>query len=545
MMVRRFLWIALVVLLGILPGCQGPSPTLVAGSKKTGASGVPDPQIAVGPTLVAAVDTSDVTFYNKAGLSPFGAGTCGGPKPLWCPTNNQLGTCVANSVCSTSNLFSATQLSLNQNLKGKYCDPANPNAPPIKDETGKVIWASSCVVEMGYDSRSLYDPTSQRFWIVAQVRNHVWACTTDTPDPQPGGKLGEHADIEDPQGDQSDPTNTFCHAWLANLAQRYLAVAVSRQGENLGAGFYTYILVNAVGDWPQFTVHDGYLILGHRDPGLQTWVFDANALAAGTNDGSSLKVAPLLVIDPSQLTPPPDSQVIPVNIHGDSQGVTYLLGGYQNNLYIYGLAPQPGNPSKPILLSAAMVPINRSLVGLQVRSPGVFQNGNIYLASHDCAASDPGCAAPFMYVLRVPVKRAGNQIMADTSASGGYMDYAIGKSDTPVVAFEVPALDVTDNGDIVVVYSSGEPSLNKPAGAYYQVFYHGQTGPSNSATLQDPIAGTTPAGNPSGLDLGGAALDPQPDASNKRTTVWISHAYANGGNNPNFNYTSVLGAVKP
>jgi hypothetical protein len=457
MVLRRFLWIALVVLVGIFSGCQGPSPTLVAGSKKTGASGVPDPQIAVGKTFVAAVDTSDVTFYNKAGLSPAGAGSCGGPKPLWCPTNNQLGTCVASSVCSTSNLFSATQLSLNQNLKGKYCDPANPNAPPIKDETGKVTWASSCVVEMGYDSRSLYDPASQRFWIVAQVRNHVWNCTADNG--QPRGKLGEGTDILDPKGDQTDPTNTFCHIWLANLAARYMAVAVSRQGENLGAGFYTYILVSELADWPQFTVHDGYLILNHRDPGVRTWVFDANALAGGTNDGSSLQVKPLLVIEPNQLTPPPDSQVIPVNIHGDSQGVTYLLGGYQNNLCIYGLASPPGNPSgKPTLLSAAMVPINRSLVGAQVRSPGVFQNGNIYLASHDCPASSPGCAAPFMYVLRVPVKRAGNQLMADTSAAGGYMDYAIGKSDTPVVAFEAPALDVTDNGDIVVVYSRANPA---------------------------------------------------------------------------------------
>lgn len=545
MTVRHFLWIALVVLLGIFSGCQGPSPTLIAGSKKTGASLVPDPQIAVGKTLLAAVDTSDVTFFNKTDLSALGSGTCGGPKPLWCPTNNLLGTCVASNVCSTSNLFAATQLSLNQNLKGEYCDPENPNAPPIKDETGKVTWASSCVVDMGYDSRSLYDPTSQRFWIVAQVRNHVWACTTD--DNQPGGKLGSGADIEDPKGDQTDPTNTFCHAWLANLAQRYLAVAVSRQGENLAQGFYTYILVNTVGDWPQFTVHDGYLILGHRDPGLKIWVFDANALAAGTDDGSSLKVAPLLVVDPSQLTPPPDSQLIPVNIHGNSQGVTYLLGGYHNNLYIYGLASPPGNPSgKPTLLGSAMVPINRSLVGAQVRSPAVFQNGNIYLASHDCPASSPnGCAAPFMYILRVPVKRSGNQLVADLSASGGFMDYAVGKSDTPVVAFEVPALDVTDNGDIVVVYSSGEPSLNKPAGAYYQVFYHGQTAVSNSATLQDPIVGSVPAGNPSGLDLGGAALDPQLDGSNKRTIVWISHGFANGGNSPTFNYTSVFGAVKP
>jgi hypothetical protein len=120
---------------------------------------MPDPQIAVGIQLVAAADTGDMNFYNKSDLSPAAA--------LIPPT-------------ATSTIFSAAQqLTLNQALQSTYCDPSNPGKPNVQDSTGKVTWASTCVLDVGYDTRPLFDPVRKRFWVVTAIRNHVWPCTTD------------------------------------------------------------------------------------------------------------------------------------------------------------------------------------------------------------------------------------------------------------------------------------------------------------------------------------------------------------------------------
>jgi hypothetical protein len=159
---------------------------------KTHLTGVPDPQIAAGLQLVAAADTSFINFYNKSDLSPAAA--------LAPPT-------------ATSNIFSAAQqLTLNQKLQSTYCDPSNPGKPNVQDSTGKVTWASTCVLDMGYDTRPLFDPLRKRFWLVAAIRNHVWPCTTDQGGPGGivGGKPGEF-DIPDP----NDPSSPYCHDWLA------------------------------------------------------------------------------------------------------------------------------------------------------------------------------------------------------------------------------------------------------------------------------------------------------------------------------------------
>ena len=505
------------------PTFSGPAPT--ATITKTNLAGVPDPQIAVGIQLVAAADTGDINFYNKSDLSPAAAQTP--------PT-------------ATSKIFSAAQqLTLNQALQSTYCDPANPGKPVVKDSTGKVTWVSTCVLDIGYDTRPLFDPARKRFWVVAAIRNHVWPCTTDQ-----GGAGGFTGDLTGPDiHDPNQPTIPYCHDWLANQAHRYVGIAITKSGEDLSQGFYTYVPnVDEFQDWPQFTVHDNYLIVNHVGGKASTWVFDANALANGVNAGSALKVQPLLTISPSQFSPTPDGGVIPVNMNGESSGVTYLVGASGNNLVIYGIAAPVGNLSgPPAQMTAATINLGRALGW--VPSGAVYQNGNIYLA--DCSDNPNSCQTSAVHILRIPVSASGNTVVANSSDGAGFLDtqvtsYAV-DSNAPVSNY-LPALQVTDNGDLVVVYASGQYSQGHPVGAYYSVLYHGQTNLTNAGSLQAAV-GPNCVGNqfcapdPAGsgvIDLGGAALDPSADSSNKRTTVWISHVFAN-----NQKYTAVLGAVKP
>jgi hypothetical protein len=318
----------------------------------------------------------------------------------------------------------------------------------------------------------------------------------------------------------------------------------------LSQGFYTYVPnVDEYKDWPQFSVHDNYVIVNHIVGGASTWVFDANALANGVNAGSALQVQPLLTISTSQFSPTPDGEVIPVNMNGESPGITYQVGAHGNELVIYGIAaPARSLSGPPTQMKAAVINLNRPLGW--VPSGAVYQSGKIYLADGFCSDNSNPCQTFAVHILRIPVSASGNTVVANSSASAGFLDmpltYAVGNANVPV-SYYLPALQVTDNGDLVVVYGSGEYSQGQPMGAYYSVLYHGQSKPTDAGKLQAAVGPNCLKGrctpDPTGagvIDLGGAALDPSPDSSNKRSTVWMSHAFAN---NPQ--YTAVLGAVKP
>jgi hypothetical protein len=77
-----------------------------------------------------------------------------------------------------------------------------------------------------------------------------------------------------------------CHTdWQQSWIHRYIAVAVSQTNragvEDLSKPFHKYVLFDEVGDRPEMTVSDNYLILDHMIPASSVAVFDANALAGG------------------------------------------------------------------------------------------------------------------------------------------------------------------------------------------------------------------------------------------------------------------------
>jgi hypothetical protein len=500
--------------------CEHPTPPPIAGTTKTKLAGMPDPQIAVGRELVAAVDSSDVHFYNKSDLTAV----------------------PANDVGRVKNLFASLQQVLNSTIHnepriGPLCDPAHPL--PVLDNQGHIVKASTCVEEF-YDTRIYYDQERGKFWILAGARNRLWPCTTK--DGKDGATLGYDRD-PDPQ----DPTTGRCRPVLAGMARRFNALAVTKRGEDLSKGFFTYIVMHDYGDWPQFTVHDGYVVINHRGSHI-TEVFDAEELAGGTKNESIFGVQPLISIDEATLDPKPNKQVVLVNMRGRSARVTYLLSRHGDDLVVYGLSAPDGSPSgKPTIMKSATVPVKRPM-GDGARSNAVYQNGKIYFAYHTCTASTGSgkkkqCTDYTMDVLRMRVVRDGssNNLIFDSSAAGDFADFQLAGG--PVSA-AVPAVEVTENNDIVTVFSRGFLTQGKPMGASYAVIYHDLNAVSASAVLQDPVGSQT-AGDPGVggvVDLGSMALDPDPDPSegNKRVKIWMSHAYSDQGK-----YTHVIGAMKP
>ena len=371
--------------------------------------------------------------------------------------------------------------------------------------------------------------------------------------------------------DPNDLTQTICMPAWSGLAHRFIAVAVSKSGEDPAGGFYTYILVDDYADWPQFTVHDDYLVLNHRAAGSTTYVFDAKTLADGSaGDSSALEIKPLLTIDAAALRARlpfnvPTTALMPATVHGDSDRVTYLAAGFGSLLVVYGLLSPPNHPeSAPSFMSPALVSIGNELHGMTNRP--VFQSGMLHLVGYECALSVPElpCEKYITRIVRFLVARVGNALITSGSASKEFINETIGDSPDDLSSFELPAIEVTDAGDMVVVYDRARlfPTIEVPASARYSVRFHDVPGISHGAPLQDAIGDIVPCNTdkkifktyPVRVDLGGIALDPVPDKSGHHSTVWMSHAFTHPSakppptgcpEGPQSSYAAVFGAVTP
>ena len=498
----------------------GTTPPLAPGTQLlNGLAGVPDPQIAVGTQLLAAVSTTVVNFFTKSPLAPVAANLNVGP---------------------VSNVFQAAQLAINKRIQasptlGKLCDPAHPN-PVVDPKTHFVTKASSCVFQF-YDARAFFDPISGHFWIISAARNDIWNCTTDSN--QPGGQFGQGQDAPDPE----HPGSTDCHADLAGMARRFIAVAVTKSGEDLSKGFFTYILMDHYADWPQFMVRGNYLILTHlKDP--LTQIYDTAVLLNGSLNASALAVPPLMSLTSNNYNLPAQAQLIPVNIYGHSDRVSFLAAAQGNSVTIYGLSAPAGSPSAvPVFMTPATVSIGRSL-NLSP-SPAVYRNGKLYIATYTCGNRvNNQCTSFYIQILRIPVGRSGNSnaLTASNDTSAGYMDTTIGSPSDPEF-YAVPALTVTSKEDIVTVFCRGRLNTG-PFSARYAVIPKGQTIPMFSAELKGGSGAQLPS-PPDGsgiVDLAGIAVDPagDPVKADQQLTVWMSHVYSLNGN-----YLQAIGAVRP
>jgi hypothetical protein len=352
--------------------------------------------------------------------------------------------------------------------------------------------------------------------------------------------------------DPSDPTKVKCHLdWNASWAHRFIVIAVSQVNdkgeEDLSKPFHQYALVDDYADWPQMTVDSNYLVLNHMEPGHSTSVFNAQALADGQQDNTSMAVPTLATLAYSQFQAiegaapiQPTDSIYLVNSHGASNHPTYMVSSNGNRLLIFALRPSANIFGKPVQLKGAGINLGHLV---HLRTNPVFRDGKIHIASFECTHQDAqGCTKYISRIIRVPVSLTvnGSAIKVAGPGSSGFLDYPIGNGPGDLWSYEIPSIEVNAANDIVVVYERAgrDQTQLEPTSVLYAVLYNGKSALNTSAFLQMYVGAEIPLDPElSGVvDLGGIALDP----SDAGLTVWMSHAYSNKGV-----YTEVLGAVKP
>jgi hypothetical protein len=294
-------------------------------------------------------------------------------------------------------------------------------------------------------------------------------------------------------------------------------------------------------------VHGRYLVLNHRGVRTETYVFDADALANGRQDGTVMTMAPLatfpynsfLVMSSSSSTYPPTDWIVPVNTHHSPHGLTYFVSGNGNLLLVFAVMDPAANGGStgapPLLMNGVAVPL-----GYPYHFPScnpAYRNGKLYVAAHRLDAT----GRYFTRVIRLPVglNQSGSALWHSTNPADGFLDYAIGNHPTDVLNYLFPSVEVTKNNDMVVGYQRVGTTAASPLahGVRYNVYYDGGTGPSPSSAIRNGDALSPNQPPPLGtIDLPGTALDPSDDL-----TVWIANAYADSAGTLH----PVIGGVKP
>jgi hypothetical protein len=500
-----------------------PTPPLSFPAVRATGIGVPDPQIAVGRSFVAAIDTSDVVFYDKKTLQPVPAASASG-----LPSNPVRTTALFKTFFPT--------IDASMKLPANVCDPSKPTFNSGFDRKHPNVIIPGCIKE-AYDTRVVYDAPRHRFWIEAAIRNPLWPCK---------GKPGATTTVQsDPN--PSAPKKAICHAtWKASWAHRFIAIAVSdvdaNGNEDLSKPFHRYVLVDDYADWPLVSVHGPFLVLTHKAAGDVVEVFDAAKLAAGEQAETSMVVKPLATFAGSVFGAGgvlPASAIFPVNVHGASSDPSYVVSVNGNELLVSGIGRTKSGA--PFVVQGARVTLTNPLSGL--RHPPVFRNGKLYAAGFTCVTAKP-CTRYDARILRVPVhmNASGGAVVASANTGAGFM-YALVAAPNADTSYELPAVDAGAAGDMVVVFQRGSPDPKHriPFSARYSTFYHDKQTISTSGLLKAgtaPAPGSSPPPDPAGsgvVDLGGVAVDPSDDR-----TIWVSHAFWNGTK-----YDEVFGAVKP
>jgi hypothetical protein len=505
----------------------------------------PDPLVAAGPTDLLTTDTGSLEFFTKSSASA--AGT-----PITLPGQS-------GPVVSATHFFRAQLQAANNSgkLPAAACGPTStlPKLPSGANPEGLHPSNVGCLVAV-YDTRISYDPVRKRFWIVAAVRNLLWSCA--------GYNLpGLHTDPTaiPNQGTKQHPT---CHPeWLPSWARRYLAVAVSKTANPL-QGFHKFILnANDYEDWPQFALHDHYLVVNHKDTPTDlgcacVFVFNAEALAnpSSSQDGSALVIKPLEKINYAVFSAlsATSEPVIPVTQHNGRADLTYLWTPVGRSWRLFALwSRHPNNPTDaPVLLFAGSVTTART-----IRPPmdnAVLHDGALWFATDHCAVQDAlGFCDKYameLYAFRVNPGTADPPSFTLAKIHDRVIGADAGTTLAKNASYQKPAVEITADDDAVAVYertglngATLTRTTNPPTQVRYLIWYHGASDITPGRSLKNGT-GTASGLNPTCggcVDLGGAALDPG------GRTVWMSHAFAEpGGASANASgYAQVVGAVRP
>ena len=356
------------------------------------------------------------------------------------------------------------------------CDPANP-AP--RDATGNDIlrdakgYPTSACINDFYDTRSSYDKKRNRFWIVTQGRNRLWADT------------------------DCNANAALCKA-EHNEATRITFAAVSKS-EDPTQGFHTFKINEDYEDYPLMVVHGQYAIFHHnrldgegvRPPG-KIWLYDADQMA----DGKLTEIKPALTTSDF-----PSTYIRVAKHHGTLDELTFFAAASGSQLWVCGL-PKPSGTTHGALIksnNAYKDPGNAS-IGL---SAVAYRNGNIYVAGDDGGK---------IHVWRVPMSLSGDKkrIILDTQNAKKW-------TLTGTRSHDYVTLDVNKDEDVVVSFRAYDATT--PTRVRYAILYHGESSFRDSVELTSPSAGSSG----DRIDFVMAEVDPSDDE-----TVWCISRDASG-----------------
>lgn len=512
-----------------------------------------DPQIAVGEHFIVGTEAHHVAFYNRKGELLKEKVNSDGAK---LPTQMSAWT-LFKPVHDPFLPLPAGQLG-----------PARPNPDDINrhlgpqsgydfmicnPDTALGAIALGCINE-AYDTRVIYDRERRRFWIVSALRDQIWGSSSSICDTE------------------------ACAPQESRLPRRFVAVAVTKT-EDPRDGFNEFVLVDDYADWPRVAIHGPFLIISHNSNN-NVFLFDAQKLADGNPKHELVGQGTFYDAD---FTPTQQDHVYPVVQHDKRDGTDS-----HQDPFIPTLPPTPGGSKKvptfivgvkgnkvsvfnfdtalidPIAATIMHPKLARASIDLHDDAPHitanpVYRNGFIYLVGDHCVDGKyPSCNQEIR-LIKIPVFRGpdflGSIVYASANPSMGFRDITFGGGSEDKVnslagpSFEIPAVDVNKNDDVVIVYARAGYAYNlfldAPGAFYHLVRKSGESdgilhqaicGPS--AVDKFNCAQRQPGQN--AIDVGGIVVDPLDD-----TTVWMAHAIADGTMKATKKYRMVIGHVKP
>ena len=495
-----------------------------------------DPQIAVGKRYIVATEAHHVVFYDKqTGLqSTQKSGGAGTPVP---------------TRMSATALFAPVLAPFLNGPDGKP-DPRKPNTHDINRHLGAQSAsfltcnpdnpiAAGCINE-AYDTRVIYDRDRHCFWIESALRDQIWT---------PGKDCDKH----------------MCQPRDTGLPRRFIAVAVSKT-EDPRDGFHEFVLVDDYSDWPRIAVHGPFLVLSHNG-NQNVYLFDADKLAKGNfnhgfvslgsyseADFGGKYIYPVVQHDRHDETGN-NEPTIPTVSGGESKKVpTFLVGIDGRKITIFAFDPavidQPTDiPLLHPKLMRSSVELDQDVPWLSANP--VYRHGMMYLVGTHCTDGSGKLCDHQIHYIQIPVFRdTDSKIFASPHVNVGFEDYTFGGgNDNKALSlagpsFEIPAIEVSTNNQVVIVYGRAGYGYNvfmDAPGAFYTILNNkGQF----NATLHKAIcpsgnklACALPGHDASNIDVSGIAVDPSDDA-----TIWMAHAFADGNKRK---YRMVIGKVKP
>ena len=447
-----------------------------------------DPQVTAGENYVAVVEAHGLAFYDKSGA------------PLANPPYRKSSRELFQRFLAPKNPDGSVNQD-NVNLQAGFspnskwpCDPAEPAAQ------------KGCVNEV-FDMRGAYDLKRHRFVFAGVARNQMRHC--------------------------NDATRGVCDMGdneVFKLVRRFTMIAIAK-AEDPRQGFYDYWLPTG-GDWPSIAVHDSHLLvtlngLGTFDPATTplVYILSLDDIASGRDQPAVFRYF-AADLGAKQLT-----GLRPVLSH-DPGGPDYFVAPAAGGFLQVWASTDPRKP--PV---TAKIDLHET--GF-IRGSVVLQSGKLYYtyASNGwCKTLKPARADCPLRIRLVAIKvEWSNNKLRLAKALDEYIDAADpeeGPSD--LVSSEIPSLEVTRNGDVVVAYMrrgirTAKTLYNE---ARYSVLYHDQPSARPSVLLRkgEGVAATPPVR----LDLAVQSLDPD------GLTVWLAQGYARSDGS----YGMAWGAVKP